>query len=114
MISGEVSRRYFLTTGGGCLLIGNAFNRGTGLAAEILKPDREKYQSLALRTHEHYGDIEERIDDPPVDSLTGCIDPETRLGCGLGVTAPDDRDPTELVDPGCEYEGRDDEPRSME
>ena len=59
------TRREFLGKAGvGGLLIGNAFNRGIGLAQEIQKPDTDRYQSLFLTTHVWFGDFDERLDLP--------------------------------------------------
>ncbi|MFA6470732.1 MAG: lactate racemase domain-containing protein [Candidatus Latescibacterota bacterium] len=61
----EISRRKFIrNTGISALLIGNAFNKGTGIAETVRKPNTDRYQSISLTTHEWYGDIDERLDLP--------------------------------------------------
>jgi lactate racemase len=72
------SRREFIgKTGIGALLIGHAFNNGTGLAETIRKPNADRYQSINLTTHEWYGDIDERL-DLPVDWKVDTIHNDTQ------------------------------------
>ncbi len=81
-----LSRRSFLGAAAGGLLIGNAFVRGTGHAAVVETPDSDRVQSLFIRTHEFYGDIEERIDLPRDWQVTVAHMP----GNGLPVLGQDE------------------------
>ncbi|HDY87724.1 MAG TPA: DUF2088 domain-containing protein [bacterium] len=59
------TRREFLgKLGAGSLLVGNAFRPGMGLAKTIKSPDKDRYRSVSINTHEWFGDIEERLDFP--------------------------------------------------
>ncbi len=58
------TRREFIGKAASALLVGSAFNPGMGLAENIKTPDKDRYQSITVNTHEWFGDIEERLDLP--------------------------------------------------
>lgn len=62
--NGQTRRDFFGRVGLGSLLIGSSFTSGMGHPKEALRPNSDHYQSLSLRTHEWFGDIEERLDLP--------------------------------------------------
>ena len=60
----DESRRAFFRRSGLALLAGYAFDGRSGLAQTISRPDSDRYQSVTVKTHEWFGDIDERLDFP--------------------------------------------------
>ncbi len=60
------SRRSFFRNSSAALLAGYAFTNRKGLAQTVQQPDRDRYQSITLNTHDYSltGEIQERIDLP--------------------------------------------------